>query len=268
MAQDVTELDEPSRLTALHSYEILDTPPEPAFDRLAKLAAQICGAPYAAITFIDRDRPFYKSKVGFADGDAPGSLGFCHQALRHIDLFIVPDATQDERFASNHMVTGTDQVRFYAGMPLRTAEGHMLGTLCVLDRTPRQLTKEQGDALRVLAHEVLTELELRRTRKSLHEGTFRQDPALGARYKADEFLRSLVEGTVASTGGDFLRELVKHVAAALGLRYAFVGYLLPESRIRTLAFWKGDGYLDQMEYSLNGTPCTKVSFPSNFVFHG
>ncbi|GKS64811.1 hypothetical protein YTPLAS72_21150 [Nitrospira sp.] len=81
---------------------------------------------------------------------------------------------------------------------------------------------------------------------------------LDARYKADEFLRSLIEGTVASTGADFLRELVKHVAGALSIRHAFVGYLLPESRIRTLAFWKGDGYMDQVEYSLDGTPCTKV----------
>jgi PAS domain S-box-containing protein len=81
---------------------------------------------------------------------------------------------------------------------------------------------------------------------------------LEARYKADEFLRLLVEGTVASTGTEFLRELVKHVAATLGIRYAFVGYLLPESRIRTLAFWKGDRYMDQIEYSLDGTPCTKV----------
>jgi PAS domain S-box-containing protein len=81
---------------------------------------------------------------------------------------------------------------------------------------------------------------------------------LEARYKADEFLRSLVEGTVASTGTEFLRELVRHVASALGIRYAFVGYLLPECRIRTLAFWKGDGYMDQVEYSLDGTPCTKV----------
>ena len=81
---------------------------------------------------------------------------------------------------------------------------------------------------------------------------------LEARYKADEFLRSLVEGTVASTGADFLRELVRHVAGALRIHYAFVGYLLPESRIRTLAFWKGDDYMDQVEYSLDGTPCTKV----------
>jgi formate hydrogenlyase transcriptional activator len=258
MAQDATALDDPKRLDALRAYEILDTLPEPAFDRLAKLAAQICGTPYAAITFIDRERPFYKSKIGFTNGDAPDQPGFCSQAVRESDLFIVPDATRDERFSTNQLVTGAAQVRFYAGMPLMTTEGYALGTLCVLDRTARQLTKEQGDALRVLGSEVVTELELRRTRKSLEEGTFRQDPVLGARYKADEFLRSLVKGTVASTGGDFLRELVKHVAAALGLRYAFIGYLLPESRIRTLAFWKGDGYLDQVEYSLEGTPCTKV----------
>jgi len=258
MAQDATTLDDPKRLDALQAYEILDTLPEPAFDRLAKLAAQICGTPYAAITFIVGERTFYKSKIGFTDGDAPGALGLCHHGILHQDLFIVPDATRDERFVSNKLVIGDTQVRFYAGIQLMTAEGHAIGMLCVLDRIPRQLTKEQGDALRVLASEVVTELELRRMRKSLEEGRFRQDPVLGARYKADEFLRSLVEGTVASTGGDFLRELVKHVAAALGIRYAFVGYLLPESRIRTLAFWKGDGYLDQMEYSLDGTPCTKV----------
>ena len=97
-----------------------------------------------------------------------------------------------------------------------------------------------------------------KTPGGVNEDTFRQDPVLSTRYKAGEFLRSLVEGTVASTGGDFLRELVRHVAAALDIRYAFVGYLLPESRIRTLAFWKGDGYLDQVEYNLDGTPCMKV----------
>ncbi len=258
MAQDVTALDNPKRLETLRSYEILDTQPEPAFDRLAKLAAQICGAPYAAITFIDRERAFYKSKVGFTDSDAPGMSGFCHHATHHCDLFIVPDATQDERFASSHMVTGAAQVRFYAGMPLTTVEGHALGTLCVLDRTPRQLTKEQADALLVLASEVVTELELRRTRKSLAESTFRQDPFLLARHKADEFLRALLEGTISSTGTDFLHELVRHVAAALGIRYSFVGHLLPGSRIRTLAFWKGDGFMDQVEYDLDGTPCTNV----------
>jgi PAS domain S-box-containing protein len=258
MADHLSVLADPERLSTLRSYEILDTPPEPAFDRLAKLAAQLCGTPYAAVTFLDGTRKFFKARVGFTEVDAPDTPDFCSQAARQSDLFVVSDATKDERFKSHPLVTGSSQVRFYAGIPLKSMEGHALGTLCVLDRTPRDLTKEQGGALRVLGSEVVTELELRRTRKRLEEGTFRQDPVLGARYKADEFLRSLVEGTVASTGGDFLRELVKHVAAALGIRYAFIGFLLPEDRIRTLAFWKGDGYLDQVEYSLEGTPCTKV----------
>lgn len=258
MAQDATAPGDPKRQDALRSYDILDTPPEPAFDRLAKLAAHVCGASYAAITFFDGHRQFFKATVGLTEGNALDHPGFCIQTIRQSDLFIVPDATQDERFAAHPLVAGPAQVRFYAGVPLFNMDGHALGTLCVLDRAPRQLAKEQADAFRVLGSEVVTELELRRARKRMREGSIKQDPVLIARYKADEFLRSLVEGTVASTGADFLRELVKHVAAALGIRYAFVGYLLPEARIRTLAFWKGDGYLDQVEYDLDGTPCTKV----------
>ena len=258
MAQDAAARNDLKRVDALRAYDILDILPEPAFDRLAKLAAHICGTPYAAITFADGVRPFYKATVGFMDGGAPGASGFCIDAANQSDLYVVPDAGQDDRFVTHPLVTGPTHVRFYAGAPLISPEGHALGTLCVMDRVPRQLTKEQAEAVLVLASEIVTELELRRTRKDQLQGTFRQDSFLLARYKADEFLRSLVKGTVASTGEEFLRELVKHVAAALGLRYAFVGYLLPESRIRTLAFWKGDGYMDQIEYGLDGTPCTKV----------
>jgi len=258
MAQQAGALDDPKRLDALRGYAILDTAPEPGFDRLAKLAAQICAAPYAAITFIDGTRQFLKAKVGFAEGVAPDTPAFCGYAIRQSDIFVVPDATKDERFAAHPLVTGAAHVRFYAGVPLTTADGHALGTLCVLDRAPRPLRQEQADALRVLGAEVVTELELRRTRKELAEGRFAQEAVSSARYRADAFLRSLVEGTIVSTGGEFLRELVRHVAAALGIRYAFVGFLLPESRIRTLAFWKGEGYLDTVEYSLEGTPCKKV----------
>jgi GAF domain-containing protein len=129
MAQDFTALDESTRLAALRSYGILDTPPEPAFDRLAKLAAQICGAPYAAITFVDGARQFFKAKIGFTDGEAPHQPGFCCQAIRQSDLFVVMNATKDERFATNQSVTGAAQVRFYAGVPLMTEEGHAVGTL-------------------------------------------------------------------------------------------------------------------------------------------
>ena len=258
MAQDVTAPDDPKRVSALRSYEILDTHPEPVFDRLAKLAAHICGTPFAAITFVDDTRSFYKAVFGFTDTSLLGESGFCGQTVRQSGLCVISDASQDDRLVKHPLVTGPTHVRFYAGAPLISPDGHVLGTLCVMDRVPRELTKEQADAVLVLASEVVTELELRRTRKDQVLGTFLQDSFLLARYRADEFLRSLVEGTVASTGGEFLQELVKHVAAALGIRYAFVGYLLPGSRIRTLAFWKGDGYMDQVEYGLDDTPCTKV----------
>jgi formate hydrogenlyase transcriptional activator len=258
MAQHAGVLDDGKRLDAIQHFDILDTSPEPSFDRLAKLAAQICAAPYAAITFVDGPRHFFKAKIGFTDGEASDMPGFSSQALLQSDIFVVPDAAKDKRFAANPLVTGSAQVRFYAGATLTTADGHALGTLSVLDRAPRQLTKEQADALRVLANEVMSELELRRTRKDPPLGRLTQDAALSARYKADEFLRSLVEGTINSTGVDFLRELVRQVAAALGIRYAYVGLLLPQARIRTLAFWKGDGYLDPFEFSLEGTPCKKV----------
>lgn len=124
MASQSTALDNPSRLDALRSYKIVDTLPAPAFDRLAKLAAQICGAPYAAITFVDGTRQFFKARVGFTDGQPLESSGFCSQAIRQSDLFVVPDTTKDEQCATNPLVSGTAQVRFYAGMPLMTAEGH------------------------------------------------------------------------------------------------------------------------------------------------
>ena len=176
MAQDATTLDDSKRLDVLRSYEILDTLPEQAFDRLVRLAAQICGVPYAAITFMDGARQFVKSKVGFTDEDAPS---FFSQATHHTDFFIMPDVTQDERLATDSLVIGAAQVQRYADVPLMTTEGHVLGMLCVFDRTPRQLTKEQGDALRVLGSEVMTELELRRVRKRLEKSTFRQDPVHG-----------------------------------------------------------------------------------------
>lgn len=104
MALDATALQGSKRLVALHAYDILDTLPKPTFDRLAKLAAQICGTPFAAITFVVCAQTFYKSKIGFVEGDAPGVLGCCHHGILQADLFIVPDATQGERFAGRFQV--------------------------------------------------------------------------------------------------------------------------------------------------------------------
>ena len=143
-------------------YGVLDTPPEPALDDLTALAAAICEAPIALITLVDEHRQWFKSRVGLETQETPREYSFCAHALGQSDLFIVPDAALDERFAQNPVVTGEPGIRFYAGAPLITPESAILGTLCVIDRVPRTLTPAAGQALRVLSRQVMTQLELHR----------------------------------------------------------------------------------------------------------
>ncbi|MDR4465305.1 MAG: response regulator [Nitrospira sp.] len=154
--------DESSRLAALHQYEILDTPPDEGFHNLAKLAAHICEMPIALIGFIDTHRQWFKAKVGIDVPEVPRDIAFCAHAILSEDLFVVADASQDKRFDDNPLATETPHIRSYAGMPLITLSGHAIGTLCVIDRTPRQLTVDQLDALRMLGKQVVSRLELQR----------------------------------------------------------------------------------------------------------
>ncbi len=154
--------NEPARLQALHDYGILDTAAEAEFDDFTLLAAQICGAPVALISLIDTDRQWFKSRLGLNVSETPRDQAFCAYALHQPDVFTVPDATADGRFADNPLVTGDPNIRFYAGAPLITEEGQALGTLCVIDRVPRTLTPEQQAALQALSRQVIARLELRR----------------------------------------------------------------------------------------------------------
>jgi GAF domain-containing protein len=159
--------NEKQRLKVLWEYEVLDTVPEEIFDDLADLAAKICGAPMAMISLVDEDRQWFKSKVGLDQRQTAREISFCAHAILQRDLFIVPDATKDKRFAQTPLVVSEPHVRFYAGAPLVTPDGHALGTLCVMDRTPRQLDAHQEQALRVLARHVVSQLELRRHSREL-----------------------------------------------------------------------------------------------------
>ena len=168
---------ESERLAALHGYGILDTPPEPEFDALTRLAAQICGTPIALLTLVDGERQWFKSRLGIDATEMPREVSFCAQAIEQPGLFVVADALADPRFAANPMVVSLPHIRFYAGAPLVTPEGHALGTLCVVDRVPRQLSGEQMEALRSLAGQAMGQLELRRQLRLLQEAAVLHEQA-------------------------------------------------------------------------------------------
>lgn len=155
------------RLDALREYAILDTTPEEGFDDISRLTSYICGTPMATITLLDLHRQWFKAKVGIENSESPISEAICATAVQQNDVFLVHDAQQDERFAHYPCVTGSPFIRFYAGAPLFTPGGVPIGTLCAIDRIPRELTAEQKQALTALARQVVTMLELRRTVKAL-----------------------------------------------------------------------------------------------------
>ena len=155
--------NEVQRIAALKSYNILDSLPEKSFDDLAQLAAIICETPGAMITFVDSDRLWFKSMIGFVANEVPRELSFCAHAIMDHEVMVVEDATKDERFAGNPLVASWPLVRFYAGSPLRTADGEALGSVCVVSQEPRSITPQQKQALRLLANQVQLLLEWRKT---------------------------------------------------------------------------------------------------------
>jgi PAS domain S-box-containing protein len=162
LTRTFSESAEHDRVRVLREYGILDTPADSVFDDLTTLAAKICGTPVSLISLIDRERQWFKSHYGIATSETPLSVSFCRHTIRGTTPMIVEDATQDSRFSDNELVTGDLHVRYYAGVPLLTKEGHALGTLCVIDREPRQLSADQIEALQVLTRQVMSQFELRR----------------------------------------------------------------------------------------------------------
>lgn len=159
--------DEHERLEALRRYLVLDTPSEPFYDELATLVAHVCEAPIALISLIDERRQWFKAKLGLMIDETPRDVAFCAHVVHQKEMLIVPDAHEDDRFADHPLVVSDPHIRFYAGAPLLTPAGHVLGTLCVIDRVPRELSARQKAALRLLSRVVITQLELEYAQREL-----------------------------------------------------------------------------------------------------
>ena len=170
---------EAARLAELQRYDILDTPPEVQFDRIVSLARMLFDTPIATITLVDRDRQWFKAKSGVEDQEGPRDQSFCSQAMEGEGVFFVPDAQSDPRFADNVYVVGEPHIRFYAGAPLRSANGHNLGAVCVISPDARpEFSADDRRKLQVLASIVGNEMELRQRAQHAHKAMFDKDLAL------------------------------------------------------------------------------------------
>ncbi len=199
------------RLSELASYGVVDTAPEAVFDDLVQAAADVAGCPTALVSLLDEDRQWFKARCGLDVGETPRDQAFCEHALRADAPLIVPDATLDPRFATNPLVTGPLGIRFYAGFPLRTRSGAVLGTLCVLGYAPRPegLTPVQHRLLSVLATQVMTQLDLRRSVAQQAEALDELEIALSS-------YRALADGASDVVSRHDLRGATLYVSPSVG----------------------------------------------------
>jgi two-component sensor histidine kinase len=221
-------MTEHSRLQALHAYAVLDTPPEPQFDDIVRIARILCGTPVALVSLVDRTRQWFKAKVGVDLCETPVEQAVCAHAIKEPEILIIPDLTQDPRTVNNALVTGDPHIRFYAGAVLRTAAGHALGTVCVLDTVPHPegLNEDQRAALIALARQTMMALEMRRHLQ-------RREDALEAEHENARSALALAqqsearEQTVTSllALGDMLRD-VSSKTQAIELATATLGETL------------------------------------------
>ncbi len=205
-------LDEAERLAALRSYRVLDTQPESDFDALTETVAMVFGTPIALVSLVDADRQWFKARVGLEARETSRDIAFCAHAMLGNEVFVVPNAFEDPRFADNPLVVQAPQIRFYAGAPLIDPEGRRLGTLCAIDREPRQPTEQQLGILQRLAGQVIKLLELRRVAARLAESLERARTlqrlipicAHCKKVREDQDFWTRVEDYIhAQTGADF-----------------------------------------------------------------
>jgi GAF domain-containing protein len=162
--------DETWRLAALHALPLLDTAPEADFDAIVRLGQALFGVPTCLVTLVDRDRQWFKARIGLDDAQTPRRISFCGHAILQDDIFVVPDATRDERFHDNPLVTGPPHIRFYAGAPVRLPNGYTIGTVCILGPVPREgMSADERARLRDLAALALAAITVRALRGNLDQ---------------------------------------------------------------------------------------------------
>jgi signal transduction histidine kinase/FixJ family two-component response regulator len=198
--------NESERLHELLSLEILDTGHESQFDEIVQLASHICEAPISLVTLVDESRQWFKARVGLNVADTSRNASFCAHTILQDDAFVVEDATADDRFHDNPLVTGDPHIRFYAGFPLKTSRGHNIGSLCVIDTRKRELTEAQRTALQLLSRQVIKELELRKANRELQrknqmlQGFLSNIPLIAYRVDGDGTIRESVGSGLKALG--------------------------------------------------------------------
>ncbi len=250
----MNDTDDAERLAAVRRYQILDTPPEQAFDRITAIAARVLSVPIALITLVDRDRIWFKSRHGVAIDQIDREPGLCASALFHGQVYTVANALEDPRTRSNALVVGEFGLRFYAAAPLIAPDGHTLGTLCVIDRQPRQITADEAQTLQDLAAVVMDELELRRSNRQLVATTAAQQAAIETLYhKAPCGYHSLdADGIIIDINDTELGWLGYSREAVVG-QLRFTDLLTPASQAIFAANFprfKRRGRVDDLEFEL------------------
>jgi signal transduction histidine kinase len=233
--------NEPARQKALESYNIIDTPREDDYDEIVKLASDICGTPISLISLIDMQRQWFKANIGLDASETSREVAFCTHAILGDDVMMVADAELDERFHDNPLVTSYPSIRFYAGMPLITVDGHKLGTLCVIDRVPREINDFQKNALRVLSRQIVNHLDRRLKVNQLGEAlktVNEQNKKLEELYDVNARMLSIIGhdlraplSTLKSFLDMFAEEWIgledaKDIAAKLGMSYNYAQELI------------------------------------------
>ncbi len=240
--------NEAERVAALRAFEILDTPPDVAYDDIGELAAQICRCPVGYISFIDDERLWFKAKYGLPPdfNQCPREIAFCSTTICGAELVTVPDLREDARFSGNPFVTGEPHMQFYCSMPLITDEGYALGTLCVMDFAPRQLDFEQTQSMRRLSRQVLSQLELRRRLIEYHQ-TIREldqarSEAAAEKARTEELLVNILPPSIADELKKTGKVQPRYTTAATVLFTDFKGFTLLAERTEPAALI---GLLDQ-----------------------